>query len=195
MSGETAGVRRSRATPCSVFSRTYEEAPISFRQWLPQRRRWIKGWIQTILVCLGRDIPASLGLSPREQLAVHGIMTAGVVGLLLYPLSFVAFFATGWALAHGEVPEGAGLKAVLALNCGNIVIVLIASALSAWRGLGLARARRLAWWIPALPVYWLLMSLAAWQALFQFFKEPARWEKTEHGLARDRRTPAAGELL
>jgi len=37
--------------------------------------------------------------------------------------------------------------------------------------------------------YWTLMSLAAWQALAQFLKEPSRWEKTRHGGARDRRTP------
>ena len=191
------GIRMARFgySTATILSWTYEEAPIRLRQWLPQRRRWIKGWIQTILVCLGRDIPASLRLSIREQLVVHGIMTAGVVGLLLYPLSFLAFFATGWALAHGQVPSALGLKALLALNCGNVVLVLAAGALSAWRGLGLARARRLAWWIPALPLYWLLMSFAAWQALFQFLKEPARWEKTEHGVARDRRTPAAGTLL
>jgi hypothetical protein len=34
------------------------------------------------------------------------------------------------------------------------------------------------------------MSFAAWQAVLQFLKEPSRWEKTAHGLARDRRTPS-----
>jgi len=38
-----------------------------------------------------------------------------------------------------------------------------------------------------LPVYWLLLSLAAWRALFQLLRDPYRWEKTEHGLARTSR--------
>jgi hypothetical protein len=36
----------------------------------------------------------------------------------------------------------------------------------------------------AIPLYWLLLSLAAWRALGQFLFAPYKWEKTEHGLAR-----------
>jgi hypothetical protein len=46
--------------------------------------------------------------------------------------------------------------------------------------------------VPFLPVYWALMSLAAWQALFQLWRQPFSWEKTTHGVARDRRTPRGG---
>ncbi len=38
-----------------------------------------------------------------------------------------------------------------------------------------------------MPIYWLLLSLAAWRALFQLLLDPYRWEKTEHGLARTSR--------
>jgi hypothetical protein len=31
------------------------------------------------------------------------------------------------------------------------------------------------------------MSLAAWHALVQFFRNPSHWEKTTHGVARQRR--------
>jgi hypothetical protein len=33
-------------------------------------------------------------------------------------------------------------------------------------------------------MHWLLLSIAAWRALFQLLLDPYRWEKTEHGLAR-----------
>jgi hypothetical protein len=33
----------------------------------------------------------------------------------------------------------------------------------------------------------LLLSLAAWRALFQLVHDPQRWEKTEHGLAKTSR--------
>jgi len=40
------------------------------------------------------------------------------------------------------------------------------------------------------------LSLAAWRALVQLIRDPYRWEKTEHGLAKSsRRTqPAAARL-
>jgi hypothetical protein len=38
-----------------------------------------------------------------------------------------------------------------------------------------------------MPLYWLLLSVAAWRALFQLVRDPYRWEKTEHGLARNSR--------
>jgi hypothetical protein len=41
-----------------------------------------------------------------------------------------------------------------------------------------------------LPIYWLLLSLAAWRALYQLVRDPYRWEKTEHGLARTSRRAA-----
>jgi hypothetical protein len=90
----------------TIQSRTYEEAPVRFRQWLPQRRRWIKGWIQTSLLCLGGHVPRGLRLSLPQRLAIHGIMSAGVLGLLLYPLSFVVILTTAAALLRGEWPVG-----------------------------------------------------------------------------------------
>jgi glycosyltransferase XagB len=42
------------------------------------------------------------------------------------------------------------------------------------------------WWvtIATLPIYWLLMSIAAWLALWQFIVAPFEWNKTEHGLSK-----------
>src|SRR6185295_6637067 len=163
--------------------RTYEEAPVTFRQWLPQRRRWIKGWIQTVALCLGKGISPGLRLRPRERLAVHGILTAGVLGLLLYPASLLVIVGTLIAGLMGHWPRDAWSWALLVLNLGNVVAILVAAAISAFRGLAAARMLRLAWHVPFLPAYWALMSLAAWQALFQFFRRPTEWEKTAHGVA------------
>jgi hypothetical protein len=38
-----------------------------------------------------------------------------------------------------------------------------------------------------MPVYWLLLSIAAWRALYQLVADPYVWEKTEHGLAKTSR--------
>ena len=40
------------------------------------------------------------------------------------------------------------------------------------------------------PIYWVLMSFAAWRALWQLIRKPFYWEKTTHGLASQ---PTVGE--
>lgn len=39
-----------------------------------------------------------------------------------------------------------------------------------------------------MPVYFLLVSLAAWLALIELVRAPLRWNKTRHGLARTSRS-------
>ena len=40
------------------------------------------------------------------------------------------------------------------------------------------------------PLHWLLLSLAAWRALYQLVFAPYVWEKTEHGQAKSSRLNA-----
>ena len=172
----------------TIKSCTYEEAPVTFRQWLPQRR-WIKGWMQTALLCLAGRVPLALRLPLRASFAVNGVITAGILGLLLYPVSLLLFVLTAIALLRGDVPDSAWMWSMLILNGLNVATILVAAVVSAWRGLRAAGALQLAVLIPTLPFYWLLMSLAAWQALRQLFTAPSHWEKTTHGIAQGRRTP------
>ena len=64
--------------------------------------------------------------------------------------------------------------------------------------IGLARRRLLstAWVLLLMPVHWLLLSVAAWYALYELVRNPYHWDKTEHGLARTSRisTAFSGEV-
>ena len=44
------------------------------------------------------------------------------------------------------------------------------------------KRRDLAWSALLMPLAWLLMSVAAYRALYQLFYDPYLWEKTEHGI-------------
>ena len=55
----------------------------------------------------------------------------------------------------------------------------------------LRRLWRLLAYVPALPFYYGLVSVAAWRGLAELLLDPFRWNKTEHGLAR---TSRAGSL-
>ena len=46
---------------------------------------------------------------------------------------------------------------------------------------GLASA---GWVLLLTPLHWLLLSLAAWRAVYQLIVAPFVWEKTAHGLAK-----------
>src|SRR6185312_5474660 len=59
--------------------------------------------------------------------------------------------------------------------------------------MGLARRGRLrtGWILLATPLYWGCLSIAAWRALWQLWRDPYHWEKTEHGLTQDRPSAAS----
>jgi glycosyltransferase XagB len=56
-----------------------------------------------------------------------------------------------------------------------------------WIGLSRRRLSRTGWILLLTPLHWLLLSCAAWRALYQLLVAPYEWEKTEHGLARHSR--------
>jgi hypothetical protein len=145
--------------------------------------------MQTVALSFGKGVPHHLKLPFRQRLAMHGVLTGGVLGLLFYPAAFwLVAVAIGAALT-GNLPTSTPTLALLAINLGNLFVVVLAAAVSATRGLATARLLKLVWCIPLLPFYWALMSFAAWQALFQFFRNPSAREKTTHGVARKRRRP------
>ena len=60
----------------------------------------------------------------------------------------------------------------------------LSSGFLGWLGLmrrGLASA---GWVLLLTPLHWLLLSLAAWRAVYQLIVAPFVWEKTAHGLAK-----------
>jgi cellulose synthase/poly-beta-1,6-N-acetylglucosamine synthase-like glycosyltransferase len=175
-----------------IPSTTYEEAPARLGLWLRQRTRWFKGWMQSWLVHVRapRRVISEVGLPGFVviQLLVGGTVLAALVHSL-----FAA--ALIWELTIGRT-DNAGLIAGLGLHATTLLIGYLVSATLGIIGLARRRILNYAWALLLLPVYWLLLSLAAWRALYQLVRDPYGWEKTEHGLARtSRRKPAAMRAL
>ncbi len=174
-----------------IDSATYEEAPACFSRWLRQRTRWMKGWLQTWIVHMRAPgkLLHDLGV---VRFAIFQLLVGGsVFAALLHP-SFLA--ALLYEMATAGVAEAArSLFASvhgLALGSGYL-----ASILTALAGLARRRLLRCAWALLLVPLYWLLLSIAAWRALHQLVCDPYRWEKTEHGLARNSRLADAAGLV
>jgi hypothetical protein len=114
-------------------------------------------------------------------IAFQIFLTANVLAALIHPL-FMA--GLGYALLALPMPwanavlDNAGPVFATSLLSGYASTILL-------NLIGLCRRRLLAhgWVLVLTPLHWLLLSLAAWRALFQLLHDPQRWEKTEHGLA------------
>jgi cellulose synthase/poly-beta-1,6-N-acetylglucosamine synthase-like glycosyltransferase len=166
-----------------VNSTTYEEANNAYWNWIRQRSRWIKGYMQTVLVHLRH---------PRQTVKATGWIQA--LGFLLLiagtPATFlampVAFLTSAWVLIFGRDAVGSYPPALLAMMSFNF---LIGNGLMMYLNLLAVYKRRYYELVPfALlnPLYWLLHAFASYKAAIQLVTKPFYWEKTVHGLTSEK---------
>lgn len=183
------GIRlaRHRKTCETLFFPTYEEAPATHRPWLRQRTRWIKGWLQTLLVHLRNPVKTAKEMGFAKFLQFQMVLTSVVVSVLVHPFFLVAFIFQMMNLYNGAFKGVYDLTitgvSAFNLTAGYLTYGLLAYAVQGIRG---SVADRLI--ILFFPIYWLLISIAGWRAVFQLLLRPHHWEKTVHGSAR-RKTP------
>ncbi len=160
-------------------STTLEEANSQLGNWVRQRSRWSKGHYQTWLVHMRHPLRLLQQTGVRGFLSFNLTMGAAFV-LLLNPVFWAlttVFWLTEWSFISEAYPGPVFYVAALMLFVGNFVFVYLNVAGSLQRGeFGLTRTALLS------PIYWGLMSYAAWKGLLQLFTSPFYWEKTEHGL-------------
>jgi cellulose synthase/poly-beta-1,6-N-acetylglucosamine synthase-like glycosyltransferase len=152
--------------------------------WLKQRTRWLKGYVQTWLVHM--RFPGTLWreLGPRGFAAFQIVVGGTVLSALVHPWFYVL---AGFEIAHGGLL--AKPQSLLGWPFWLIAWFDLVTGYLASMALGLLAIKRrgyrdLVGQIPLMPLYWLLISAAAYRALWQFLTARFYWEKTEHGLAK-----------
>lgn len=155
-----------------VLSRpTYETPPGDLRLWLPQRTRWIKGYLQTLLL----HTRHSVGMGPRGWLAMGLTIGAGTLSASVHAISVAWVAAISLtALVSGQLPP------VPPLASATFLIGTIATLLVAIEGARRAGVRFKPWDMVIAPAYWSLLTLAFVHALARLVFEPHRWDKTPH---------------
>jgi glycosyltransferase XagB len=119
-----------------------------------------------------------LGAFLTVQLIVGGNVLASLVHpLLIVWLASALITATPMQLTSPAT----------ALFATTVVTGYLASALLGAVGLFRRGLTAHCWVLLLVPLHWLLLAAAAWRALYQLLRDPYRWEKTEHGLARTSR--------
>ncbi|MGE0006494.1 MAG: glycosyltransferase [Parvibaculaceae bacterium] len=165
-------------------SATREEAATRLRDWMAQRIRWIRGTIQTVVVNSRSPLRMSRELGARNFLLSQAVTSVSLVAALAHPL-FLLWAASSVALLLLDLPVPGQLWLFLQ---GLYVIVaafafLFAMAAGIRASLFLGRGPWFATLL-TLPVYWLLISIASWIAVVQYFSGVTRWAKTPHGASR-----------
>jgi glycosyltransferase XagB len=165
-------------------SATMEEPNVDIINWVKQRSRWYKGYLQTWLVGMRdpRGMVRDLGWAGMGHfcLFVGSTPVLAVLNLWFWGMTLL-WLVTKAAFIQQLFPGVLYYLAIFAWFVGNVVIVYLSV-------LTLRAVHRPELLVAALlsPLYWVLMAIAALRAMVQLVTDPSHWEKTEHGLTLDR---------
>lgn len=162
-------------------STTLEEANPDPVNWIRQRSRWYKGYLQTWLVHMRRPVAlwrtlGTVGMF-RFTTLLAGTPVIACLNMVFWLITLswilgqpaiVAQMFPGWVYFPAMICLVLGNSAILYTN---FVAVRETDNPSLW------------WACLTVPLYWLLMSIAAIKGAYQLFANPSYWEKTVHGLA------------
>ncbi|HEY4037120.1 MAG TPA: glycosyltransferase [Ktedonobacteraceae bacterium] len=163
-------------------STTLEEANSQYKNWMRQRSRWIKGYMQTYLVYMRNPLQYFRKGRIREFLSLQFIIGGKAAVLLINPLMWILLivymlfhtFVSG--VYHTLYPMPVLYMGTLCLIFGNILYIYTHLIGCMKRGhYKLVKSTLL------IPIYWAMATGAAYIALYQLIFKPHYWEKTLHG--------------
>ncbi len=165
-----------------INSTTYEEANCHAGNWIRQRSRWVKGYVQTFLVHSRRPVQfiREHGFFPALGLTmfIGGTMLSGVLNPVFWAI-FLGWLITATAGFAGAFPPVLLYMSLVNLLVGNglfVFLSLIAPYQRGWLNLS-PYGLTVSW-------YWVLISVAAFKGVWQLLVKPFYWEKTQHGISR-----------
>ena len=165
-----------------IESTTFEEANVSIPNWIRQRSRWVKGYMQTFLVHTRRPVHLFRTIGPAGVLGFVAFIGGTFLTGLLNPVSWLITLA--WLVFGSQAIEAFFPPILLYLSLANLLmgnglliyLTMIAPLRRNWTDL--------APWGLTVIGYWVLMTIASYKALNQLLFNPFYWEKTQHGLSK-----------
>ena len=163
-------------------SKTFEEANTEFGNWIQQRARWFKGFLQTWLVHMRHPWVLQQEIGWDGIWVMHVTTFGSIFSSTVHPIfTGIAVYQLwcNWSLPVAD----SGLKLTLAGL--SMAVTAIGYGASLYAGYVVMRRKRLSWWFVLLtmPLYWVLMGVAAWLSFWQFIVAPFHWNKTKHGIS------------
>jgi len=176
------GLRLARLgkTTAMLESTTNEEANSRIPNWVRQRSRWMKGYFQTIIVHTRSPLRLYRELGFKRSVQFFAAFAGGPFVALVSPVfwsmlilwliaqpAWMSSLFTGWIY----------YASMASFIFGTFLMIFLALLAAVGRG-----DDDLTPYSLLLPVYWVLISVAAYVALFELVRRPYHWHKTEHGL-------------
>lgn len=161
---------------------TLEEGNSQLKNWIRQRSRWIKGYMQTYLVHSKENI------SFLRERGIHALIFHLVIGgklafILINPILWTVtllYFTLYWLVGptiDSFYPPFVLYIAITSLIFGNYLYLFCHL---------MACVKKEQWslikYVYFIPIYWIFISTAGFMALYQLIFKPFYWEKTVHGL-------------
>jgi len=165
-----------------VRSTTYEEANNEPFNWIRQRSRWIKGYMQTYLVHMRKPVNLIRRIGWTGFFGFNFFIGGTALTFLIYPvlllffLVYLIFNITGVKVFF---PDWVLYFAIFNFVAGNVMMIYV-NMMAVFK----RRYYELILFAILNPVYWLMHSIAAYKGLWQLIFKPFYWEKTNHGLSK-----------
>lgn len=193
------GVRLYKTSNTTVVldSITWEEANSKIGNWIRQRSRWIKGYMQTWLVHMRSPTKLYREIGFKGFLGLQAMLLSSTFLPLINPFLWALMLL--WYISHAYwIPMlFPGIIAYLALILfvlGNFFFTFMHMAGIYWIISEMEKNEKgknvfsysMVKYALLTPLYWVLHSIAAYKALKQLIVNPFHWEKTVHGLTNNK---------
>lgn len=165
-----------------VNSTTLEEANNEPFNWIRQRSRWIKGYMQTYLVHMRNPMSLIRRIGLNGFLGFNFFIGGTAITFLLYPVLLILFLfyvVFNFNFVRQLFPDWVLYISIFNFIAGNVLMVYV-NMLAVFK----RRYYELILFAILNPVYWLMHSIAAYKGLWQLIYNPFYWEKTNHGLTK-----------
>ena len=178
------GVRifKSGGKTAIIDSTTLEEANSKLKNWIRQRSRWLKGYMQTYLVHTREPIEF-IKTHKYHYLVFQLVSGLRVAFMIINPflwvmtLSYFLLYRFVGPTIESLYPAPVFYMAVTSAVFGNFLYLYYYMVGAAKRG-----QYSIIKYIFLIPIYWFFTSIAAFVAFYQLLFKPYFWEKTHHGL-------------
>jgi cellulose synthase/poly-beta-1,6-N-acetylglucosamine synthase-like glycosyltransferase len=154
---------------------TEEEAPMSFKAWIKQRTRWMKGFMMTFCTHIAEPYRLYKDLGNKNFIIFCVFVFFSFLSFLLVPflcvlifmlylcgdVSWKSFMFNNWMVASSLLTIGIYWIVIVKNKAGEIFSTSF-----------------------LFPFYWILHSIASFLALIELIAKPFYWDKTEHGLSK-----------
>jgi len=146
--------------------------------WLHQRARWLKGFIQTFLVYWGQKPELKVNLSISGKIGIYLFLGFSTYSFIIMPWHFLAMCF--------ELERSNQFLAELSWYITLLYMYFTASIIIINDTNNFKNARLLDW-IALLvwPLYFILHIIASYKALWEILVRPFAWNKTKHEVSKE----------